>query len=219
MRSFWGHVNKLTPDTIPAGCIDALKLPKGMRSPPVQVLSLQQQVALLEFAWPIHARLWPTRHLYAFVLFGLNMALRPAEIVHLDWSEIVKHGDNWFVRIRDLPRRKAKNDRARIAVALCPVLLSVLRDNFDWKSSGPVFPSASASGSHRHHLCKAKELLGAPWFNLFALRRCCITNWYNSGMDTRCITALSRHCNDVTTMRRYIEPAQFVGADGFPVSV
>jgi hypothetical protein len=89
--------------------------------------------------------------------------------------------------------------------------------HFERAESGPLFP-ASDTFSHRAALKAAGKAISAPWFNLYALRRTCITNWHRQGIELQKLTILSRHANPVILNQHYLErPAIADIESGLPV--
>lgn len=205
MGRLWRWLNEVVPGTIPQACFDALRCPRHARErPPIRTLNIEQQAALLAFARGWLSPNWRRGVFLTFVSFGLLMALRPPELLHLDWSELHLSSERPWLALKDLSRRKVKNRFARFGLSLPPGLAGLLAAYFTPAQSGPVFP-ADDGWSHRPALRAAGKAIGAPWFNLYALRRTCITNWHRQGVELQKLTVLSRHANPVILNQHYLE--------------
>jgi integrase len=227
LRRYWAWLNRLIPGSVPDRCFAALKPPRfAADRPPIRTLSEAQQAALFGVARGYESAPgggrngWPPMHLYTFIAFGLLMGLRPHELCHLDWRELKLGAPRPYLQLQALPRRRLKNPLAAQALTLAPGIEALLIEYFDVRETGPLFPIAAHRQCHRTALKLLGAKIGAPWLNLYVLRRTCITNWHRSGVELQRLTILSRHSNPVILNRHYLARPPIADIEtGLPVEM
>ncbi|MEE9311030.1 MAG: tyrosine-type recombinase/integrase [Planctomycetota bacterium] len=200
LRKFFKFVNSELPDTIPPTLFDALSMPKGAVNAALPTaLSEGNALRVLKFARTLSCPSWPDMHMYTYICLGMMMGLRPAELVHLHWSEIDLSAPTPVLGLRELPTRRLKNDLAGQRITMPPELAYLLREYFEVNSVGPLFPASNV-----YALSKLRAVSGIKNLNAHILRRTAITNWFLSGIDLKLLTILSRHSNPVILYKHYL---------------